>query len=280
VGTLVSTRLVALDIDGTIVHPAGSLAWCDSDGRLPTARIQQAIRGLEDAGIAVVLASGRMFPGTRLVHECLNLSSPLVCQQGCSVHAPSGEVLHEVQLDLDVAHEVVAYAKQLGHPYEWFTPLRYFASERNDASDGYAVVSGIQAEYMAMPELCGLPPTGAGNISTLAAAPNIHNELAARFGDAVHVLDFPGVTVCVSAHATTGPAMEMICADLGIDRSETIAIGDSVNDAPMLAFAGRGYALAHGDKYALSAADEVLDLAEHDAVAELLERVAAGPRPR
>lgn len=273
---MVRPRLVALDIDGTIVHRPGTMPWEVTSAEFPSERIARAVRRLDEAGIAVVLASGRMFPGTRRVHEHLRLGSPLVCQQGCAVHEPLGAVVHEIPLSLDVAHEVIAVARELGHPYEWFTPLRYFASLKNGASDEYAIVSGIVAEYRDAPEECGLAPTGVGIISTAEEAPSIHARLAARFGEAVHVLDFPSVTVCVAAEATKGRALSLLCADLGIDRAETVAIGDSVNDAPMLEWAGRGYSVSHADRYATAAADHILDTTRDDGVARLLERMADG----
>lgn len=269
-------RLVALDVDGTIVHPLGSTPWQADDSPLPSSRVQQAVDSLTAAGIGVVLASGRMYPGTRRVHEYLGLRSPLVCQQGAAVHQPAGHVIHEFPLDLDVAHEVVAVAREVGHPYEWFTPLRYMVSMENDASEIYAELCGVAAEYASTPEACGLHPTGVGIISNAEEAPGIHERLAARFGDRVHVLDFPSVTVCVAPEATKGRALQRLGADLDIPREAVIAIGDSVNDASMLDWAGRGYAVSHADRYALAAADEVLDMSGDDAVAALLERIAAG----
>jgi hydroxymethylpyrimidine pyrophosphatase-like HAD family hydrolase len=101
-------------------------------------------------------------------------------------------------------------------------------------------------------------PTGAGIISTTDHAPDIHRDLAARFGEALHLLDFPAVTVAVAPNANKGHALSLICADLNIDRHATIAVGDSVNDAPMLAWAGRGIAMPHSDRYAFDAAHEIL----------------------
>ncbi|MBM3139710.1 MAG: HAD-IIB family hydrolase [Chloroflexi bacterium] len=269
-------RIVALDVDGTIVHRPGSIAWEVASSTLPSDRIRRAVRALEAAGVGVILASGRMFPGTRMVHEHLGLRSPLVCQQGCAVHEPAGHVLHEFPLDVEIAHAVIAYARKLGHPYEWFTPVRYLASAHNEASEEYARASGVVTEYHPAPETSGLLPTGVGIISTAEEARAIHAELVARFGERVHVIDFPSVTVCVQAGVTKGRALELLCADLGVARAEVVAVGDSVNDAPMLEWAGRGYTVSHGDAYAMAAADEVLDMADDDGVAALLERVATG----
>ena len=66
--------------------------------------------------------------------------------------------------------------------------------------------------------------------------------------------------------------MAFVARDLGISAAETLAIGDSVNDASMLAWAGRGIATAKADRYAREAADESLP-DEEDSVAQALEEL-------
>ena len=262
-----AVKLVALDIDGTLIRPGPR-----NDG-MPSARTKLAIAALREHGGIVVLASGRMFPGTAAMARHLGLDAPVICQQGCSVHLADGQILHRFPIERGAAMHVIEYAKQLGHPYEWFDPLRYVASRRNPASDEYGRVSGVQPEYRPDPENSGFEPTGVGIISTTEQANGIHEALVSHHRDALHVLDFPAVTVAVAPQANKGHALSLICEDLGIDRRQAIAIGDSVNDAAMLAWAGRGFAMAHADRYALDAADEVLDQSD-DALAKLLERLA------
>ena len=264
-------KLVALDIDGTIIPPTHY-----GDGQqLPSTRIVNAVAALRTAGIEVVLASGRMFPGTARVARALGLEGPVICQQGCSVHALDGRTLHIFPIEREPALEIVAYARELGHPYEWFNPLRYIVSHPVESAEEYGRVSGIVPEYHDWPEHSGVEPTGVGVISSGVEAPAIHRHLAGRHGDLLHLLDFPTVTVAVAAQANKGHALSLICADLGVRREETIAIVDSVNDAAMLAWAGHGIAMAHSDRYALDAADEVLEDRGPDAVAVFLESIVA-----
>lgn len=265
-------KLVALDIDGTLIPPHGY-----GDGEhMPDGRIRQAIGRLQESGVAVILASGRMFPGTLAVARHLGVTTPVICQQGCSVHTLDGATTHEFPIDHRAAMDIITYAREIGRPYEWFNPLRYIVSEKSDETEAYGRVSGITPEYMPFPEHSGLVPTGVGIISTVQGeATVIHRHLAGIHGDRLHLLDFPFVTVAVAEQANKGHALSLICDDLGIDRHETIAVGDSVNDAAMLAWAGRGFAMAHADRYALDAADEVLP-GEEGALAAFLERIARG----
>ena len=265
-----SVRLVALDIDGTVIPPAHY-----GHDHLPTARLTAAVQGCVEAGIHVVLASGRMFPGTAQIARHFRLPGPLICQQGCSVHLLDGTMTHEFPVDRAVALEVIEYARQIDRAYEWFNPLRYLASRQSAATEQYGVVSGIQPEYRPDPENADIEPTGVGIISSASEANRIHQELSRRHAHQLHILDFPEVTVAVSLDANKGHALSLVCADVGVSREEVLAVGDSVNDASMLAWAGRGLAMAHSDAYALDASDEVLPDEPH-ALEELLERLAAG----
>jgi phosphoserine phosphatase len=53
-------------------------------------------------------------------------------------------------------------------------------------------------------------------------------------------------------------ALEELCAEHGIDRSDAIAVGDGANDIPMLKRAGLGVAM-HAKPAVREAADAVID---------------------
>lgn len=260
-------KLVALDIDGTIV-PKEPLRGHGLP--LPPLRIRQAIHRLREAGVAVVLATGRMYWGTAPVAQALQLDTPLICQQGCAIHAPDGSLLHVFRIDPATALDIAEFARARCYPYEWFDPYRYVVSQPTPESALYARLSGVVADYHPRPESLGLLPTGVGIISTPTDAPRIHRELRLLHGEALHLLDFPSVTVAVAPEANKGHALAIVAAKLELGRHEVVAIGDSVNDAPMLAWAGHGVTVAHADRYARDAADTVIGEGV-EAVAEFLE---------
>ena len=65
-----------------------------------------------------------------------------------------------------------------------------------------------------------------------------------------------------------------VAAEHGIDQADVIAFGDYPNDVPMLAWAGRGVAVANAHAEVLAIADEVTASNDEDGVALVLERLA------
>ncbi len=257
-------RLVALDIDGTLVPPDGPYKGTLSP------RLRAAVSALVADGRTVVLASGRMSPGIISVAKELGLHSPIIAQDGCVTATMDGAIVREVRLEQGLALAVTAYAREAGCAYEWFSAQRYVVTEASRATTVYAELGGVTHEVHPRPETLGIEPNGVGVISDRERAPVVHRELAQRFGDALHLLDFPAVTVALAPEASKANALARLADDLDITRHEAVAIGDSVNDASMLAWAGRGLATANADRYALDAADESLP-DEVDAVAQALE---------
>ena len=96
-------RVVALDVDGTVL---------DHDGTLP-AEVRAAVRAVADAGVPVVLSTGRSWHGTLPVVEQLGLTTgPSVCSNGAViVDFPPERIVKAVTFDpRAVIEKVTAYA--------------------------------------------------------------------------------------------------------------------------------------------------------------------------
>lgn len=258
-------RLIALDVDGTLIEPGASHT------ALPGERIRRAVAAQVESGVVVVLATGRMYPGTVRVAEHLGIEQPLICQQGASVHDLDGRLQEQLLLDDDIAQDIATYGHSNGWPIAWFNSTRYLATKRNPVTEFFAGVSAVEFELHPAPEQSGVAPTGVDIISDESAASGIHRELEQRYGDRIHLLDFRRVTAAQHPLATKGQSIRRLAERLGIEPAATVAIGDSANDASMLSWAGLGAAPAHCDRHARAAADRILDGEGVDGVATLLE---------
>src|SRR5919199_1596351 len=98
-------RLVALDLDGTLL---------DSRGRL-SERNRRAIREARSRGVEVALVTGRRFRDARPVALELGLDVPLVAHNGAlTKHARSLETVSAVLLPLEAARETLRVARAHG----------------------------------------------------------------------------------------------------------------------------------------------------------------------
>ncbi|MFI3229883.1 MAG: HAD hydrolase family protein, partial [Bacillota bacterium] len=62
----------------------------------------------------------------------------------------------------------------------------------------------------------------------------------------------------------------------GIKREEIICIGDSLNDAPMIAYAGLGAVVANGSDAAKAYADIIVPSCQDDGVAYTIRKYGLG----
>ena len=218
----------------------------------------EAIHNLQEAGILVALATGRMYPGTAHIANHLGIEQPLICQQGASVHDSDGTLRHGCSIERTIALELYEFAVTHGWSLAWFDSVRYLVTAHTPQAEFFAQVSQVDVELNTEPHKSGIQATGIDIISTIEDSKDIHVLLEARYGSRITLLDFPSVTAVHAPDASKGNALDTLSRELGISRQEVLAIGDSVNDVSMLSWAGHSATPAHCDRYARDSAKEVL----------------------
>lgn len=245
-------QLVALDIDGTLLAPGVP------HNALPIDAVVEAVAALQAKGIVVMLATGRMYPGTAPIAEHLGIEETIICQQGASIHAPDGELRHAFSIDPNIAAELYEFAMSHGYSLAWFDHERYLVTNTTPASEFFAAVSGVKIEMHPRPHESGVRATGIDIVSDEKVSSDVHRLLEARYGSRVSLLDFTTVTAVHEPRASKGNALAMIAGELDVKQSQVLAIGDGINDVSMLSWAGHSGTPSHGDAFAKDSAKEVL----------------------
>lgn len=258
-------QVIATDLDGTLLGPGGVL----------TDRTRSALQAARDRGIAVVAATARP---PRVFDEWTALASVLdaaICGNGAMTYAPAERAV----LAMRTLHPETAMlaAKSIRQAL----PRMQFAVETGFevlAEAGYSWVDSV-GDKRVFHDSFG---------EAVAAAPQIVKLLVRDPEDgseellaAARALDLPGVALTYSggkglleaAAATVSKAAALAdwCAAIGVGPDGVVAFGDAPNDAPMLAWAGRSFAVANAHPEAALAAKDRCGSNIDDGVAAVIE---------
>jgi hypothetical protein len=269
VASAASYRMVATDLDGTVVRSDGTIS----------PRTRDALGTAEAAGAVIVLVTGRPPRWLGGIADQTGHRGLAICANGAllyDLHAEAVVGVHPLPVET-LRHLVDVLRDAL--------PGIAFAVERAD--------DGFQHEPAYRPRWDSNQPRASSGLDDLIAEPV--TKLLARHGSysaddllAAARLAVGDETVATLTHSSADGLLEISAAGIskasaladyadehGIDAAQVIAFGDMPNDLPMLAWAGHSVAVANAHPEVLAAADEVTASNDDDGVAQVLERVFA-----
>lgn len=243
-------KLLALDLDGTILDLRLNL----------DPRDVASLHRIVDAGVTVIACTGRPFPGATPWVERLGLSGPVICYQGAQVRTLDGHMLLDHGVPHDLAMEVIRYARERDlHVQAYRDDLLIVERDRPEAHI-YASHAGM--EIHVVPDLDqAMGPTTPKLV--IVAKPetleSILPEARSRWKGRLNVAtSTPDYLEFTSAESDKASALRFMCDRLGVDQSETVAVGDGRNDASMIAWAGLGIAVEGSAPEVVAAADRTI----------------------
>jgi len=259
-------QLVAIDLDGTIINKDGAIV----------SGAAEAIRRVLARGIAVTLATGRMYqPTNRFAHE-LGLSAPLICYQGALIREPGdGAVLWHKPLPGPLARRVLTVMREQGlHRYAYIDGSIY-VEQRREEDSRYAQNNGVELHLVDdLSALLERQPTELAARGDAAEVELLIARIRAVCGSGV-IVNRIHTSFCEVAHGESGKgnALKYLAERLAVPRSRTVAIGDSPNDVSMLEWAGLGIAVGDVPAEVRTAADWVIDNGAEDSFGEAVARL-------
>ncbi len=269
-------RLLALDIDGTLVNSRDEL----------TPAVAAAVRRAVDAGVRVVLVTGRQYGRSLPLARALGLDTPIVSSCGSLIKQPTdhatlfradfpSRVLAEVLATVDNAgHDPVVYTDTFAAGYEYHFP---FAPPRQDELAQFIRMNPDNGRHT--PGLVAAPPEGvfAGfAIGTSEQMFAMQQRLDDRLpGELyIHVLRSPryeGYMCEIAVRAATKWTGVMHLAERwNIAPQEICAVGDDVNDLPMIRAAGLGIAMGNAVAQLQAAADRIAPRHDDEGLVEVV----------
>jgi len=256
-------RLLAIDLDGTLLTPR--------PGKIITPRAYAALNSAAASGILIVIATGQTMSVLRHTCEGLPLTAPQIIENGAPiVDIGKGVVLHQKLLPDECVLPTLDVLRRFGLYRAYHTLHRVYVDYNTPRARNWyrpPVLPPIEVEDVASiyPEPC-IKVAGVGEESTLRGK---RRELEQLFAGKLYVTQ-SSFDLLEFLHPAVSKRQGLITIanDLGIDRTEIVAIGDGHNDIGMIQFAGLGVAMGN-------AHDEVKSLADHVTLSNAEDGVAA-----
>jgi len=275
-------RLLALDVDGTLLDPAGELR--------PTVR--DAVIAVQQRGLRVVLCTGRRFRTTRPLAQALRLDGPLVVHNGALVKDPaSGQTLQQSYIAAEMYHPALALLRRLS------TPMMYvdaFHENVDILTESMERAHPFQREYLAdqlahchiVDDIASPLAHGVLMLSIMADGTNLQAlrpvlEQTMGTRGRVHLLvnkNYQGyILEILQAGVSKWQALQQLAAQQGITPEEIIAVGDDYNDLDMIRYAGLGIAMGNAVDTVKAAADAITGSNAEDGLVQAIERFVLQP---
>jgi hydroxymethylpyrimidine pyrophosphatase-like HAD family hydrolase len=261
----VDVRLIATDLDGTIVHHDGSVSR----------RVLDALAAASELGVRVAFVTGRPPRWMPEVAEVTGHTGVGICGNGAFIYDMQDDNVLELfgmsrQGAADAVDRVRAVLPDAAFAVESLSGFRYEPTYRPRWDVHEPTATGPIHELLTddIAKLLVRDEVLAGDVMLERAAPALAGVAEVTHSDVNDSL------LEVSALGVTkGTTLAVLAARWGIEQHEVVAFGDMPNDVEMLRWAGRGVAVGDAHPMVLDAADERAPSIADDGVAVVLERL-------
>ena len=277
VGPILPIRLIALDIDGTLV---------DDDIMLGD-RTVATIRRATHRGLRVSLVTGRMTLSAVQFATTLGLRDSVIGMQGGLIRemptrmGGTGRLLRHRPLDPAVARDAVAWSRARGLDPHVNHLERLIIRADDPLVDDYSAFLGTRATRVPdlaawiqhpITKLVAVGPPG-------LPASALDDARTAFAGRADVTVAHPRFLEFVAPGVSKGEAVRWLARRSRIPLGAVLAVGDQLNDLEMLAAVGHGAAMPTAPDAVLEAARYIAPPVTQEGAAQLIEALALA-RPR
>ena len=236
-------------------------------------RDAEAIEALMAKGVPVTLCTGRMYSGTREIAEAMRILGPVACIDGSHIvdsrnhlelhSTPMSELGTQALFEALAKFTPAAFAfsgDRLYHDERGVPFLDYLStwSERTEQVNVLADLAAWQQPGATLAALVAL-----GTPTQIRGAELFLKDHAAHLQSVAFEVGRAGFSgtwglVVRAAGVDKGTAIDWVARHHGVTAAEVVAVGDWLNDIPMLRRAGRSFAMGQAPLAVKAAATDIL----------------------
>src|SRR5438552_5380961 len=274
-------RMIAIDMDGTLLSPVGQV----------TPRAKAAVHRALEAGLLVCFATGRNWTESQTVLEAVAHYDSAVFVGGAMVVDTKQRVtLHRVKMDAQLAREISAVFESAGHAVLAMQDTHaagvdyLITGELTRNKETLRWMAATNASIRLVPRLADHDHEHTIRLSIVAdpeEVARVREEMERRFAERIFGLAIRVPTAGADVYEVFDPGVNKwegvlhVARRHGIDPAQIIAIGDDLNDVPMIQNAGLGVEMGNERPEVKAIAKRVIGSNQDEGLAEFLEELVA-----
>ena len=248
-----SIRLLAADIDGTLLNPQLQISEAD----------MAALRRAQDEGVEIVLVTGRRHKFALPIAEQLGFDLWVISSNGAVTRSLAGETFHRDLLPVEACRRLCGEMREfrgntvltfdtegkgaivLEHMQELNASIQRWLEKNLEYIDFVIPLEDALTQDPVQAMFCG-PIARMRRVLEGLAASQVEEQFTVLRTE-YPVRDLSIVDV-LNRGCTKGQALERWANFRGIPREQVMAVGDNYNDIEMLAYAGSPFIMGNASE--------------------------------
>ncbi len=266
-------KLVAVDLDGTLVHDHGI-----------ERKDREALLRVLNKNISLVPATTRLRISTVGFFDAIPIDiHPLICNNGARVLGSGWSDLSEcrdwklLKIELDIAERIASFADTNGYRLSTIFPEKVYRVKKQEETSEDKKVGFVHKNMEALDH--GTPINfmihkEANDLETLL---HLEDFVTENFAEEVRMdrhhkeKEYSSLTI-YDNKVSKLDALRSVCDELSVKLNEVLAIGDDEVDKDMIEKAGLGVAMSDSPECVKEVADQIVPNSEKNGIAWTLNR--------
>ena len=262
-------KIVSTDFDDTLLRDDNSIS------EFTKTIVQKYIKN----GGTFLINTGRMIASIAKRAKEFGFSGKVVGYQGAMIYdLDKDEIIYHKPINCESAVKLLKRIETMGFNINMYIDDKLHYNHSSDYTRTYERISDIVGVEVG-DDLSGYVLKNKVNVTKILVYtdPAIVKRLIKEINEELKGLFYccyskPFFFEAMAPGVNKGTACKYVADSMKIDMQDVIALGDSLNDVPMLEMAGLSFAVANAQSLAKGAADFICESNNDDGVAKVIEK--------
>lgn len=269
---MMSIKLIALDIDDTLL---------DSKGKL-LASTKAAVQKALAQGIKIVLCTGRPLAGVQPYLDALHIAGDdqyVITYNGAVTESVTGKVVAKHLVDNALYRKMTTFGQEHQVPFNVLDENSNIYTADRDVNWVTVIQAWENKAGLLVRDPDELPADFQITKGLFVGNPEqldpIEGLVEETFGQDCYIVRAGKYFLeLMNPVVNKGQALKELAGVLGLDADEIMAVGDEKNDIPMFQFAGTAVSMGNGSDEAKAQVDYVTETNDEGGLANAIQKLA------